>query len=366
MMNNPKRLVVAVAFGASLAFGCYHLEGLSTVLGSAPYWTGAGHASVANATFGGHAVGLAGEDVVVFRGTSVSTYDSPLLAELGPGYTLTGIAQTHSLGHHENTFLHANPAGETGALDLFLNAGFHFHSTQRVAGNMPWFIHDDEIYEINRICDLAASELPEFGNPADDDSHLFLSVQACPFGSTTGCVGGVVEADFSTNSREWWVKYSGGYQAAIRRPNGALFSAECMPISATGLGGSNRHYVAVGDPSQDELLLFAVGALHQPAVSSRRSARSNQHIADLVLEGRGSGTTDFGFLTVLWTGTGGTRLEHTLATNGTLAASPFLTEAVSSTSRFIHTTGAGGNPYGGRADLYTFGSSVVRRSYVED
>jgi hypothetical protein len=360
------RLMWCSSAVAILVASCYHLENSVVVMTNAPTWTGAGHASVGSASSPGRALGLAGEDIYVGSTASMVLYDSPFLPELGAGYTLTGIAQTHTMGFHENTFLHAYAAGDVGSLDLFLVTGFNFNSYTRIVSTSPWFVESGTIYELTQICDMAGVPIPAYGLPSDEDSHLYLSVRACSMGDSPVCVGGVVEADFSATANEWGVKNSGGWQAAIRKADGSLYSEECMPISATGLGDTSVHYLALGDPSADELALYEVGQLDQPPVSTRHLPHANQNIRDLVLEGRGDGTTDYGFLAVLWNGSGGTAIEHVLATNGTIGSGAFLTEPVLNTTRFIHSTGAGGKPANNRADMYTFGTRVYRRTYLQN
>ncbi len=351
-------LALSVLAGA----GCYELASATTVFSSARSWTGTGHASIGS-TYGKHSVGLAGQDVLTFDSSGLrSSWTAPAMSVFGGAHVLTSIAQTHSMGFHEHTFVHGNLAGRTDNLDLLYTYQTNLTALRRV---QPWYIRfwdAGTYFNVVEICDLAAASLPSYGNPADLESHLFLSFRACPEGGGA-CAGGVLEVQVDTAISQWWIRSNQqGTQVTLRKPDGTRFSNECMPISVTSYGEQSRQYLAVGDPSWDEISLFDANRLWEGPLGSLRVADTTRNIKDVYVEGRGDGSTDYAFLAVLWRGSTSATLEHSVAVNGTFASdATHLIETVPSDVLFIEGRGLGAE--GTSAALYTYGSRVIQRTY---
>lgn len=359
------RLTVFAALGlcASMVLACYELVSTTTVSTTPRNWTGAGHFSMGNAV-SRQAVGLAGQDIYGFQASgSVWSWSAPLLAKFGGPHTLTSIAQTHSLGHHEKLFIHGNRVGETDNLDL-LHARSLNDLFSVVEAFDPTFWDAGTYHDLVEICDMAAVTLPEYGNPNDLSSHLFLSFRACARNGS-GCSGGVLEVQVNAQVNRWWIRSNQeGGQVTNRKADGTRFSNECMPIAVTAYGDQSKDYLVVGDPSWDELSVFDANRLWEGPLDSHRAPDSSRNIEDVHVEGRGDGGLDSVMLSVLWRGSSSAKLEHWAVLGGTFSASPFLVENLSSGVQLISGLGLGAE--GTTGDLFTFGNNVVRRHYQRD
>jgi hypothetical protein len=222
-------------------------------------------------------------------------------------------------------------------------------------------------HTIVEICDMASPADGSYGNPSDLNSHLFLSVRACR-PSFWGCSGAIVEISVDTGPQFWWTEYRNGTdQAWVETPTSAVtwFDNECMPIAVTARGDQSTQYLVVGDPSRDEFSVFDAASIGSGPIDHLTVSEPNRSIADITVEGRGDGSTDYVFLTTLWKGAAGSKLEHRNLVNGAFTSDPpFLVESMPSNIDFIATRGLGAE--GTTGDLFTFGSQVMRRNYAKD
>ena len=352
-------------------FGCYEPSGNRTILPSNIEWTGAGDYA-SGSSFRGIAMGLAGQDAYWFGDNgSVNLHSNVLAGEfLGP-YQLTSVAQTFSLGWHEQSFMHGNLVGQTNNLDLFhtVQAFFGHTAAHRIAPlNNLTLLQDGLRYNVVEICDMATPDQASgWVLPYHSNSHLLMSVRACT--SSGSCAGGVIEAAIDTSKRWWWIKSTAGVQhASIKRLSGARYSNECMPISATRWSGFDSNTVSdeflfVGDPSTDEITVFDAQDLKRGPVDALRLP-SSKRIKDLTVEGVQSGAVHFSFLAVLWQNGTGNTLEHYQVVDGNLPSSAFLTENLGAGIDLVQSFGRGyRNSQEGTGDVLTLGNRVVRRSY---
>ncbi len=352
--------------GGSLAaslvvLGCYTLQSTRTLDSFSPTWTGSGTYGLSGPKY---AAGLAGENIYLYDSSGRrELWSSPLSDQFGGSYVLTSVAQTHSLGHHEHSFVHGNLVGRTDNLDLFYGTEPFPSLMSRVEPWWPQFWDAGSYFAIVEICDMAAAETGEYGHPTDPESHLFLSVRAC--NDAGSCAGGVVEATFDDSMRSWWIRSNQeGVQATIRKANDNRFSNECMPIAVTSRGDQETQYLVLGDPSWDELSVFDATRLWEGPLDALRTSDSTRNIADVVVEGRRDGSTEYAFLATLWSGSGSTQLEHRAIVNGAFPdGSPHLTETLPDDVRFLATRGLGAETT--TSDLFTFGDQVVRRRYEQ-
>ena len=361
LTRGSKWSLAAVA-SAVFVVGCYELTSVTTQMWSNPGWTGSGRWAGSGAHL---ATGLAGQDIYHFREGFSRTDVAPFLSQFGGEYELTGIAQTHSLGFHEHMFVHGNLVGETDNLRLLYGVVDYGPAMTWIEPLNPHFWEVGQDWEVVEICDLTAAETGEFGLPTDADSHLFMSVRACP--TTIGsCAGGVLEVQIAPGGEVWWVRSTQeGYHATVRKPNGSLYSNECMPISVTARGDQTKQYLAVGDPDFDEISVFDAKRIFDGPLDSRRAYDSSHDIMDLVIEGRRDGTAEFGFLGVLWGSSGARRLEHTMLVDGAFpTGGPHLTETLAGDVDFIQTLGTGAED--SSAHLFTFGDRVQDRRYDQE
>lgn len=359
------KIFATLAATVIAAAGCYQLSQISTVYSAAKTWTGTGHNSLGN-QFNRYAVGLAGQDLYMFSTSGLaSTFTAPAASNFGGSHVLTSFAQTHAMGHHEHSFMHGNLAGQTNNLDLLHAYGTHLTSWSRVEAWYPEFWEGGKWYDIVAICDMAAATTQEYGNPYDLASHLFLSFRACAQDGT-GCTAGVLEVQMDSWVEYWWMRSNQeGNQVTIRRPDGNLYSNECMPIAVTAYGDQTRDWLVVGDPSMDELALYDANRLWEGPTDSLRTVDSTYNLKDVTIEGRGDGSVDYVFIAALWKSGSAAQLRHLAGANGELEAAPHLTETVASNVVSAQVRGAGAEATSG--DLYTFSSSQVqRRVYVDE
>ncbi|MBL4632675.1 MAG: hypothetical protein JKY56_02310 [Kofleriaceae bacterium] len=356
MKNKKSRTMVWLATCGLVLAGCYTLTSVTTLMWNSPEWTGSGR-------FGGsgvhRVVGLAGQDVHHFGSGAIS--EAPLLSKFGGPYVLTSAAQTSSLGHHEHSFAHGNLVGRRDNLRLLYTVLSEFETMDWVSPVDPHFWEHGTNWDVVEICDMVASEAHDFIQPVSQESHLYISIRACP--RTGGsCAGGIAEVQMSPDSSSWWIRSNQeGWQGTVSKANNTLFSDECMPISVTSEHGDNTtRYLVVGDPSWDELTVFDADKLWDTPLHSSRTP-TNRRIKDVVIEGRKDGSTQFGFLTVLWTGGTGSQLQHTVLTNGQFPDDPHLTENVAGDTSFIETLGYGAETDSG--ELFSFADRTQRRLY---
>ena len=350
---------------ALLSVSCYDFVSQTTVMPYTEYWRRAAPHTLGNSS-GGGVIGLAGQDIFYFAGNSWTKFDDYLLDEFGGPYVLTSVAQTHTVGHHEHTFIHGNLVYQDDELSLLYTSGGSPYSMSWVD---PWtysFYADGEFYAIKEICDMAASSTGEYGHPSDPSSHLYVSFRARnDSGPGAYYVGGVMEISFTSGMDYWWPRPTGsGDQVWIHQPDNTFFSNECMPIAVTGRGDQTEQYLVVGDRSMDELSVFDAYSIASGPVDSVRTPTSEFRIVELAIEGRGDGSTNYGFLVTLWRGSSGAKLEHTWIMNGDLDdGGPHLVESVPTNISHITSRGLGvENP---TEQLYTFGNQVMRRYYEQ-
>ena len=365
-----RKITLPLCAAALLAVSCYDFAGQTTVMSSTPTWTGS-----AAHTYSGRqgVVGLAGQDVYWFNTGGPSYWHDPLIQEFGGPYVLTSVTQTHTLGLHEQTFVHGNLVGETDNLSLL-------HTVQGGFGSMewvdPWFftpsIQDKNGTTLNivEICDMASPADESYGNPSDPDSQLFLSVRACS-PTLGGCAGAILEVSVDSGEQYWWTEYrDGSEQAWAHAGTGPFwtgpewFTNECMPIAVTTRGDQSTQYLVVAEPSRDEVSLFDASSIASGPVDSFKANEPNRSIVDLTVEGRGDGEVDVMFLGTLWKGSAGSRLKHRNIADGDISTDPpFLVEVLPSNIDFIASRGVGAE--GTTGDLFTFGAQVMRRNYAQ-
>ncbi|PRQ04670.1 hypothetical protein ENSA5_05840 [Enhygromyxa salina] len=358
MKKTTKIIVPTICAAALLAIGCYEFVSATTVLNSAPNWTGA----AAHTFSGSHGVvGLAGQDVYWFDNGGPTFWNDPLIDEFGGAYVLTSIAQTHTLGFHEHTFVHGNLVGESDNLSLLHTQQGSPSSMEFVDPSVSTFSKYWTSYQVTEICDLAAASHGNFGNPSQSSSHLYMSFRACELNDSSSCTAGVMELAFDTDISWWSPKQIGSTQQIwITKPNGTLFSSECMPIAVTSRGDQSTQYLVVADPSMDEVSAYEAYSLASGPVSDLQTF-SGAYIEDIALEGRADGNIDYAFLVTLWSDG---RVEHRLLTDGDIASgTPFLTEYLPTHIQDIATRNIGAQSSSGQ--LFTFGDQVVRRSYEQ-
>lgn len=359
------KIVATIATTVIAAAGCYQLSQTSTVYSVAKTWTGTGHNSLGN-RFNRYAVGLAGQDLYMFSTSGLAyNFTAPAASKFGGSHVLTSFAQTHAVGHHEHSFMHGNLVGQTNNLDLLHAYGTHLTSWNWVEAWSPEFWEGGKWYDIVQICDMAAATTQEDGHPYDLESHLFLSFRACAQDGT-GCTAGVLEVQVDSWVESWWIRSNQeGNQVTIRKPDGSLYSSECMPIAVTAYGEQARDWLAVGDPSMDELVLYDANRLWEGPTDNLRTVDSTYNIKDVTIEGRGDGSVNYVFITALWKSGSAAQLRHVAGANGELESAPHLTETVASNVVVAQSRGVGAESTSG--DLYTFSSSQVqRRVYVQE
>ncbi|WP_152629704.1 hypothetical protein [Haliangium ochraceum] len=347
-----------------MAVGCYSFVSQTTVMSSAPIWTGANHYTH-GATYAGDVIGLAGQDIYLIQGNTTYLLEDYLLDEFGgQPYTLTSVAQTHTLGLHEHTFMHGNPVGQTGNLSLLHTLQGNPFTMQTVPPFNTTFRDSGQVYEVVQICDLAATGDGSYGDPNDASSHLFMSFRACPVAGGA-CVGGVMEVGFDNSVSMWSPRPAGTSDHVwVRKTSGSLFSNECMPIAATGKGDQTEQYLVVADPSWDEVTLFDASSVASGPLDSVRTLDSSFALRDIAIEGRGDGSVNLGMMTTLWGSSSAARLEHRVIANGDIGDDPpFLVESLPGNVRFIASRGLGVE--GTSEQLYTFGSQLMRRYYQQ-
>jgi len=356
------RLVTAVLCAASTltAVACYTLVSATTVMSSAPTWTGTGVRSLSSTYLGGRSLGLAGQDVYAF-GSSTYVQTAPFLSQFGGPYTLTSYTQTSALGLHEVEFIHGNLAGRRDNLRLLYKSH---------PGNPATWVHPGwttfwdggEYMDIVEVCELAASTSREYVAPNAADSHLYISFRACGRTSRV-CAGGVLEAFVNQPATSWRVRSNQeGVQVTVRTPDGGRYPNECLPVSVTSDRNQARQYLVVGSPSRDELAMFDAFRLWDGPLSRVRAPDSTRAVRDVVVVGRREGSSDLTFVAVLSGGSGGTILRHHFALNGSVTSSHFRSETLASNVRFIES--AGQMPLWDEGELYTYGAQVVRRRYA--
>jgi hypothetical protein len=350
-------IVFAIA-GAVVSAGCYSLSSAITLMSSAPAFTGTGARALGGTIH--YSVGLAGQDVHNF-GNSTFVQTAPFLGLFGGPHRLTAYVQTVTAGFHQREFIHGNLVGHTDNLRLIYKE--HPDNVPSwVEAFWPYVWDGGEYFRLKEICGLAASDSPIYANPDDPESHLFLSFRAC--GQSTGtCAAGVLEAWVDAQGSAWSVE-SGqdGTYATLRRPNGARFSDECMPISVTSDRDQAKQYLVVADPSMDEVSIFDAFRLYAGPLSSARWPDGSRNLRDVVIEGARRGSVDVAWVAVLWSGTGGTALRHHSVGNGIIDSVAFLNESPGDVS-FIESDTPG--PISSTARLFTYGAQVVRRTYVD-
>lgn len=363
-MKLNKLVLIPLSTIALLSVSCYYYVSQTTVMNAAPTWTGASAHTLGSIK---GSIGLAGQDIYWFDGVKAPVLmDDYLLDEFGGPYVLTGVAQSHTSGLHEHTFMHGNLVGETDNLSLLYTYGGNPFSMDWVDPLDPTIESGKNLYEIVQICELASAADGSFGHPDDPSSHVYMSFRACTVGQD--CTGGVLEIavdDGVYGPSLWWPKINGSVeQIWIRQPNGVRYTNECMPIAVTTRGDQTDQYLVVGDPSHDEFSVFDAFAIGSGPISSLIVADANRNIRDIVIEGRGDGATDYGMLATLWAGPGGSRIEHRTITNGDLPnVAPHLIEPMQSNIQFLSTLNLGAE--GTTGVIYTFGTAVARRSYAQ-
>ena len=354
-----RTLALALGLAAAvMVVACYRLVSTTTVVSSAPTWSGTGTRSTGGVT---RSLGLAGQDVHWFTETGSGVLIAPFLAQFGGPHRLTSYVPTAVLSHHEREFIHGNMTGRTDNLRLLYKDHPDNQATWvQPAG--PTFWDGGEYLDVIEICGLAASEPIAFVHPYEPDSHLFMSFRACGRSSLT-CAGGVLEAEFDQQITRWWVRsHAEGVQVTVRKPDGNRFSNECMPISVTSDRAQARQYLVVGDPSWDEISVFDALRLWSGPIESWRAPESNRAIRDLVIEGRRERTYDLAFVAVLWAGTAGTQLRHYSLADGVVNETPFLSETLPTDVQLIESNGP--RMLWDTGHLYTYGAQVVRRQYA--
>lgn len=360
-----------VCIGGFALSACYEPTDTDDLPANPTSWTGAGDYEYGS-SYRGLSVGLAGQDMYLFSESgSVWHWSNVLDGEFSGPYRLTSIAQTFSLGWHEQSFLHGNLVGRTDNLDLFHTEQgyFGYYAQKRIPPRGSQAISTGEgTFNIVEICDMAT---PDKNNgwvlPYFNDSHLFLSIRAC---NSSRCVGGVVEAQFNSQMSQWWIKTTSGQQhAQVHRAGGWLFSNECMPITATrwsdtSVGAAVEEYLIVADPSIDEITTYKASNLKAGAVDFHRYSSSTAEILDISADGIQQGSVHYSFIQALWRDGSGANLQHYTATNGALPDSPFLTEPVSRRTTQVQGFGRGElNDIRGKGYLMTLGSTAVIREY---
>ncbi len=366
-MKRFQKVLVSLAASLTVA-GCYDFVTLTTVMYTTPSWSGAN--SFSGYGDDGFVLGLAGPDIYRIKNTTVTYFEEPLLDEFGGPYTLSSIAQTNTLAGYEHTFVHGerNWAGEN--LNLLYTESADLETTDwdwvtPLSKTFKWY---GATYEIEEICEIAAASVESGGAPYQADAHLFMSIRACPISwwAPFMCVGGVIEVGIGEDDPVWWPETASSvHKVWIERPNGNLFSDECMPISVTRGGQQTTDYLVVGDPSEDEFTLFDAQDLSLGPLDSVTTPDSNDNILDLTIEGRREDTRNYGFIATLWGSSTARRVEHTYIMNGAfIGSSPFLVESVASDVEHISSRGLGAD--GITEQLYTFGDRVVRRRYAQD
>jgi hypothetical protein len=365
IMKLDKLALIPLSMFALLSVSCYDFVSQTTVMNSAPTWTGASAYTLGSTT---GSIGLAGQDIYWFNGTNtpVLLADDALLDEFGAPYVLTGVAQSHTAGFDQHTFIHGNLVGDTDNISLLYVSGSSPLSMDWVDAFDPTIVENTNLYEIVQICDIASAADGSYGEPHEPNSHMYMSFRACTAGSH--CTGGVLE--FAVNDgiygpTWWWPKVIGSTeQVQIRRPNGSLYSNECMPIAVTTRGDQTDQYLVVGDPSADEFTVFDAFAIGSGPIANLVVAEPNRNIRDIVIEGRGDGSSDYGMFATLWTGSAGSKIEHRTVINGDLPnETAHLVEPMPSNITFLSTLNLGAE--GTTGVLYTFGTEVKRRSYAQ-
>jgi hypothetical protein len=273
-------------------------------------------------------------------------------------YFLTGIAQTLSVGLHEETWLHAQVTGRTDTLTLFKSTGatvpYGFLPVEVAAG--AGVIESAKTYAISQVCDMAGL------NSIDGDlrnGRLFLSVIAC---AGAECAGGLVEA--TTETARWSVRIlpGGAQQATLRGLGSVRFPAACMPIATTGFDSFDQQYVAVASPAAGDFLIFRAGAMDAGPTGALRILKTGYKPADLVILRK---DVALAALVILWkSDTVGTQalLEGYRMTNGDLSGTLVLSYPVPSTTMFIESPGFVG---GMNRDLYTFAPEGIYRATID-
>lgn len=343
-----------------VAGGCYIYAGNEMVLDDAPGWTGA-DSFTENAFVPGDLLGLAGQDIYRFRGTSLyKVYNDPFLGEFGGPYTLTSVAQTRAFPSFQGLYVHGKPVGGDGGLTLLYADSIAFNTVTEIEPYLTSFEHEGVEYDVAEICEIAA--VPP---SSDDDARVYASMRAC---SEYGCVGGVMEFEFTDDM--WSPKPAGSsHHVWILRASNSLYSNYCMPISVTRGGDQTVDYLALADTAVDEISLFDARNIAAGPLDRYRSTDLsfvwNFRMVDISVEGRRDGSTNYAFVTTLWrpeVGGGSRRLQHWVAANGSFGSDPeFLTETVPADVSKIGTRGLGFE--GTSGVLYTFGDKVMRRSY---
>lgn len=350
---------------------CYEQDGTPTnVWRESGAWTGSGDYS-AGSSYGGMAIGLAGQDMVFFDQSGLRGRTQDVLAgEFSGPYELTSIAQTFSVGHHEQSFLHGNLVGRTDNLDLFFTVQSQWWHTApvRISASDDIVIRDgSRRFTITQICDMAT---PDVSNgwvlPDHPQSHLFLSVRACEGSS---CVGGVVEAAFVDSFSRWSIKYTGMTQHAhIHRTGSHRFSNECMPIAATrrssqDASAEDREYLYLLDPSMDQIHSFDTHNFTRGAVDQVRYSGAHRPM-DITAEAVRLGDLHHSFVQTLWRNGSRRYITHHYASNGQLSDEEFLLENVNSDITHIQSLGSGfRNNVDERGHLVTLGRYGTLRHY---
>ncbi|ACY15637.1 hypothetical protein [Haliangium ochraceum] len=362
-MKRSRIPLLLLASSLSLV-GCYEFVTQITVSSVARSWTGANSFSQGNSGGSGYVLGLAGDEIHRISGTGISRiHDGDYAADFGGPYTLTSVAQTHTLGWHEHTFVHGNLVGSSDNLNLFrITTAYLSNPRTKVRPWLTQFTRGGTTYEVREICEIAANPVTTYGDPWDANAHLYMSFRACQV-SGSSCTAGVME--ISVSSDYWWPESIGSdVQVWIHKPNGTLFSNECMPFAVTQHGSQSEEYLVVGDPSMDEISVFDAFDIAAGPIDSLIDSDSSTNIRDITIEGRGESSNSYGFIATLRSGSSSARIEHNHIFNGVLDATPFLSEAVPTNLKFIASRGRGlqsSSEY-----LYTFGSQVMRRSYQEE
>lgn len=349
----------ALATSGVLA-ACYDLTAQVLVSSTPVAWTGTGSSSRNNQK---RTLGLAGQDVHHFVGSRlVEVETAPYLAQFGGPYVLTSSVPTRVLGLHELEFAHGNRVGQTGELRLLYRSN-PVNVATWVTPAAPFVPADEEYFQIVQICGLTAARTLLWATPESPDSHLFLSIRACGLTSGT-CAGGVVEVDMNASVTSWWPAVGPtGVQVALKKPNGAFFSNECMPIAATGNAELARQYLVVGDPSVRELSVFDAFRLADGPVDHVATTDATRVLRDVVIEGKRESDTDQAVVGVLWGSSSDAVLRHHLLFDGTLTAA-YSTDALPNNARFVESPGPLPAQLALGASLFTFGSEVWRRDYT--
>ncbi|HEY8945951.1 MAG TPA: hypothetical protein VIM73_16900, partial [Polyangiaceae bacterium] len=140
---------------------------------------------------------------------------------------------------------------------------------------------------------------------------------------------------------------------------------ECMPIDVTtDYGDQTSHRLVVADPSADAILMYDVTRLRAGPLDVTRAPDGTRSPVDIAVLGDREDGLDLVFVATLWRGTATPQLRHYVGSLRSLGDEPHRTEGLSSDVRFIQgqlqavtTTPAH------RAELYTFGTRAIRRTY---